>query len=142
MAPREHAAPAATMESYFRDVAVTLDGLVQAGETYTAWFAAECSDFVRMNRGKVRQPGTVVQRYLGIDLIRGARHVVVDHREAHRTAVELRAALEERLRVRVFRRLEHRLGRPPLADFAVAHHDDVVGDLADDGQVMKLSASG
>jgi len=62
------------MESYFRDVAVTLDGLVQAGETYTAWFAAECSDFVRMNRGKVRQPGTVVQRYLGIDLIRGARH--------------------------------------------------------------------
>jgi predicted Zn-dependent protease len=62
------------MESYFRDVAATLDGLVQAGETYTAWFAAECSDFVRMNRGKVRQPGTVVQRYLGVDLIRGARH--------------------------------------------------------------------
>ena len=27
-----------------------------------------------MNRGKVRQPGTVVQRYLDIDLIRGARH--------------------------------------------------------------------
>jgi predicted Zn-dependent protease len=74
MAPREHAAPAATMESYFRDVAAALDGLVQAGETYTAGFAAECSDFVRMNRGKVRQPGTVVQRYLGIDLIRGARH--------------------------------------------------------------------
>ena len=27
-----------------------------------------------MNRGKVRQPGTVVQRYLDVDLIRGARH--------------------------------------------------------------------
>ena len=74
MAPRDHAAPAATMESYFNDVATTLDGLVQAGEAYTAWFAAECSDFVRMNRGKVRQPGSVVQRYLGVDLIRGARH--------------------------------------------------------------------
>src|SRR5215831_5440994 len=74
MAPRDHAAPAATMESYFSDVAKQLDGLAQAGEAYTAWFGAECSDFVRMNRGKVRQPGTVVQRYLGVDLIRGARH--------------------------------------------------------------------
>src|SRR4029450_1200863 len=74
MAPRDHAAQAATMESYFNDVATQLDGLVPAGETHTAWFAAECSDFVRMNRGKVRQPGSVVQRYLGVELIRGARH--------------------------------------------------------------------
>ena len=36
----------------------------QAGERYTASFAAEQTDFVRMNRGKVRQPGTVAQRYL------------------------------------------------------------------------------
>ena len=74
MAPREQAVPAATMESYFRDIAAALDGLVQADETYTACFSAECSDFVRMNRGKVRQPGSVVQRYLEIDLIRGQRH--------------------------------------------------------------------
>ncbi|HYQ99628.1 MAG TPA: metallopeptidase TldD-related protein [Casimicrobiaceae bacterium] len=74
MVPRDHAAPAVTMESYFRDVAAALDGLVQAGETYTAWFSAEASDFVRMSRGKVRQPGSVVQRYVGVDLIRGARH--------------------------------------------------------------------
>ena len=47
------------------------------GETYTAWFSAEASDFVRMNRGKVRQPGSVVQRYLDIDLIRGARHATL-----------------------------------------------------------------
>ncbi len=76
MAPRDNAAPAATMESYFRDVAATLDGLVQAGEAYTACFSAECSDFVRMNRGKVRQPGSVVQRYLSLDLIRSARHAI------------------------------------------------------------------
>jgi predicted Zn-dependent protease len=74
MVPRDHAAPAVTMESYFRDVAAALDGLVQAGETYTAWFSAEASDFVRMSRGRVRQPGSVVQRYLGVDLIRGTRH--------------------------------------------------------------------
>jgi predicted Zn-dependent protease len=74
MAPREQGAPAATMESYFRDVAATLDGLVQAGETYTAWFSAESSDFVRMSRGRVRQPGSVVQRYLAVDLIHDKRH--------------------------------------------------------------------
>jgi len=74
MVPREQAAPAVTMESYFRDVATALDGLVQAGEAYTACFSAESSDFVRMSRGKVRQPGSVVQRYLAVDLIRGARH--------------------------------------------------------------------
>ncbi|MEO8677291.1 MAG: metallopeptidase TldD-related protein [Casimicrobiaceae bacterium] len=62
------------MESYFHDLATLLDGLLQAGETYTATFSAEASDFVRMNRGKVRQPGSVVQRYLDIDLIRGLRH--------------------------------------------------------------------
>jgi predicted Zn-dependent protease len=46
-------------------------------ERFTAAFDAEDTDFVRMNRGKVRQPGTVSQRYLSIGLIRGARHA--DH---------------------------------------------------------------
>jgi predicted Zn-dependent protease len=74
MAPREQTARQATMESYFHDLAALLDGLTQSGETYTASFSAEASDFVRMNRCKVRQPGSVAQRYLGIDLIRGQRH--------------------------------------------------------------------
>jgi predicted Zn-dependent protease len=62
------------MEAYFHDIAATLDRLLAAGELYTAVFGAEVSDFVRMNRGRVRQPGTVVQRSLDVDLIRGARH--------------------------------------------------------------------
>ena len=62
------------METYFHDLAAMLDGLIDAGETYTANFSAETSDFVRMNRGKVRQPGAVVQRYIEIDLIRSAKH--------------------------------------------------------------------
>ena len=37
-------------------------------------FDAEDTDFVRMNRGKVRQPGTVSQRYLSVAADRGARH--------------------------------------------------------------------
>jgi predicted Zn-dependent protease len=74
VAPREQPTLQTTMESYFQDLAALLDGLIQADETFTATFSAESSDFVRMNRGMVRQPGSVVQRYLDIDLIRGHRH--------------------------------------------------------------------
>ncbi len=72
-APR-HRRIQASMESYFLDLASAIEGCLAAGETSLAWFSAETSDFVRMNRGKVRQPGTVVQRYLDVELIRGAKH--------------------------------------------------------------------
>lgn len=62
------------MEAYFNQVAAVVDRALVAGERHATWFSAERSDFVRMNRGKVRQPGHVVQRYLDIRLIRGARH--------------------------------------------------------------------
>jgi predicted Zn-dependent protease len=68
MAPRDPAVAHATMEAHFNDLAATLDGLLAAGEAYTARFAAETSDFVRMNRGKVRQPGSVTQGYLDLNL--------------------------------------------------------------------------
>jgi len=73
-APRDIAAAPALMEAYFHDLATAIDRSLAAGETYTARFSAEASDFVRMNRGKVRQPGTVAQRYLAVELIVGARH--------------------------------------------------------------------
>ena len=65
---------AAAMEAYFLELAAVLDGLVSGDDVYTAWFSAEQSDFVRVNRGKVRQPGSVAQRYLEIDWMRGTRH--------------------------------------------------------------------
>jgi hypothetical protein len=58
------------MEGYFNALAAILDRTVGAGERYTASFAAEASDFVRMNRGQVRQPGSVAQRSLSVRLIR------------------------------------------------------------------------
>ena len=70
--PRNRRSPA-TMEAYFHELADALDGMVHAGETGLAWLAAESTDFVRMNRGKVRQPGSVVQRYLDVGLVSGAR---------------------------------------------------------------------
>jgi len=62
------------MEAYFYELAAVLDGLVATGEIYLASFAAESSDFVRMNRGRVRQPGSVTQRFIDLELVRGARH--------------------------------------------------------------------
>ena len=63
-----------TMETYFNDVAALLDRSLAPGEIHMCRLDAEVSDFVRMNRGKVRQPGTVSQRYLSLRLVRGRRH--------------------------------------------------------------------
>jgi predicted Zn-dependent protease len=62
------------IETYFNDVAALLDRSVAAGEMYTCRLDAEISDFVRLNRGRVRQPGTVTQCYLRLHLIDGRRH--------------------------------------------------------------------
>src|ERR1700724_4877675 len=62
------------METYFNELASLLDRSLAPGEVYTCAFDAESSDFVRMNRGKIRQPGSVLQRYLRLHLIRGQRH--------------------------------------------------------------------
>jgi predicted Zn-dependent protease len=62
------------MENYFLALAGIIDASLQAGEQYSASFDAEETDFVRMNRGRVRQPGTVSQRYIAVRLIRGKRH--------------------------------------------------------------------
>jgi predicted Zn-dependent protease len=62
------------MEIYFNDVAALLDKSLAPGETHLCRFDAEESDFVRLNRGKVRQPGSVSQRYLSLRLIRDKRH--------------------------------------------------------------------
>jgi predicted Zn-dependent protease len=63
-----------SMEVYFADVAAFLDRSLLPGEVYTCRLDAEVSDFVRMNRAKVRQPGTVSQQYLRLHLIRGKAH--------------------------------------------------------------------
>jgi predicted Zn-dependent protease len=61
-------------EAHFRAIADALQGAVAAGERFTAWYEAESSDFVRLNRAKVRQAGRVSQQSIAVRLIRGARH--------------------------------------------------------------------
>ena len=62
------------MEAHFNELVALLDRSLAPGEIYTCGFDAEVSDFVRLNHGKVRQPGTVTQCYLRLRLIRGQRH--------------------------------------------------------------------
>ncbi|MEO8137074.1 MAG: TldD/PmbA family protein, partial [Betaproteobacteria bacterium] len=93
------------MEANFHEMARVIDGALQAGEAYTASFAAEDTDFVRFNGGRVRQPGSVRQSGLSIDLIRGRRHavhsltlsgdVIDDSAQVRRAVADLRTALAD-----------------------------------------------
>ena len=62
------------MQEYFYALADALTEALQGDELYTCTFRAEDSDFVRFNRSAIRQAGTVVQRFLTLDLIHGRRH--------------------------------------------------------------------
>ena len=62
------------MRGYFDALVSAVDAAVIGGERHTTWFSAEETDFVRINRGKVRQAGSVSQRYVEIRLVRGPRH--------------------------------------------------------------------
>ena len=91
------------MRASFDTLTDDLRKLLSPGEAFTAWFQGETSDFVRMNQGKVRQPGSVAQRALFIDLIQGQRHAggtfaisgepAVDRERLQAMVGSLRAAL-------------------------------------------------
>jgi len=150
MAPRGEPAGMAAMESYFNDVAVALDGIVAAGEAYTANFSSETSDFIRFNQGKVRQPGNVVQCYVDVDLIDGARHashrlslsgdLAADTGQLRAALAGLRAALPELdpdphllIATDIVSTRAARAGRLPPAEIVIdalleaAHGEDLVG---------------
>lgn len=61
------------MKAQFHELAATIFRALQAGEVLLCTLAAERSDFVRFNRAKVRQAGTVEQRVLTLRLIHGRR---------------------------------------------------------------------
>ena len=62
------------MQQYFSDLADYVMRNVRGDEVVLVTFDAEQSDFVRFSRSTVRQAGSVSQRYLWLDLIRGQRH--------------------------------------------------------------------
>jgi len=63
------------MRASLERAADAMQGLLQPGEAFTAWFEGEDSDFVRLNGNRIRQAGHVRQQRLTLDLIRDQRHV-------------------------------------------------------------------
>lgn len=61
------------MKEAFFDLACTLQRELHTTEVLLCTLDAERSDFVRFNRGRVRQPGSVEQRYLTLRLVRERR---------------------------------------------------------------------
>jgi predicted Zn-dependent protease len=79
-------------------LAAHLDARRAPGEAWTCWLAAEQSGFVRLNRGRVRQPGDVRQATLSLRLIQGRRHATADLSlagELGQDAPRLDAALDQ-----------------------------------------------
>ena len=58
----------------FEAATAALEAELRPGESFTAWLDAEVSDFVRFNRGRVRQAGSVTQADLCVDWMHGRRH--------------------------------------------------------------------
>ena len=57
------------MKNDFFDLVDALSGALHADEVLLCWLSAERSDFVRFNQARVRQAGSVAQRYLQLRLI-------------------------------------------------------------------------
>ncbi|GIX49526.1 MAG: Zn-dependent protease [Candidatus Tectimicrobiota bacterium] len=66
------------MQEAFYALVEVLSAQLRGEEVFTCTFRGETSDFVRFNRSAVRQPGSVVQRYLTLDLIQGRRHAAAE----------------------------------------------------------------
>jgi predicted Zn-dependent protease len=64
------------MQDYFYTLADFIGSQLVKNEIYLCEFSGEQSDFIRFNRGQVRQPSSVEQYYLEVDLIQGNRHAI------------------------------------------------------------------
>jgi predicted Zn-dependent protease len=62
-------------QSYFDALVTSASGRLTGEEVLLANVSGERTDFIRFNRGDVRQAGSVDQRSLTVDLIEGLRHV-------------------------------------------------------------------
>ena len=62
------------MQDYFFALADALQAQLRGGETLLLSFDGEDSNFIRFNRARVRQAGSVTRRSLALDLIAADRH--------------------------------------------------------------------
>lgn len=66
------------MKAAFFELAERLAGEARGDEAVMCELAAEQSDFVRFNRGRVRQAGTVAQSVLGLRLVHAGRQAATE----------------------------------------------------------------
>jgi predicted Zn-dependent protease len=64
------------MQDYFYTLADFIGSQLLKDEIYLCEFSGEQSDFIRFNHGQIRQPSSVEQYYLELDLIRGNHHAI------------------------------------------------------------------
>jgi predicted Zn-dependent protease len=64
------------VRDWFDQTADHIGAQLQGDEIFTCSFRGEDSEFIRFNRGRVRQAGGVQQHVLRIDLIEGPRHTL------------------------------------------------------------------
>ncbi len=62
------------MRSYFYQLAEFAFKQLHSHEVLLCYFEGEDSDFIRFNHAKIRQAGTVTQRYITLELITGQKH--------------------------------------------------------------------
>ncbi len=65
------------MQHEFFELADLVQAQLRPGERFTAWLAAETSDFVRFNHARVRQAGHVQQAHLTLRLVADGKQVSV-----------------------------------------------------------------
>ena len=85
------------MQDYFYTLSDALFGKLEGDEQLLLDFSAEDSDFVRMNHNRIRQAGSVAQRSLSLDLVKGKRHAQADIELAGDQALDM-AQLETTLK--------------------------------------------
>lgn len=103
------------MQDYFRELSALIGTLLRGDERFTCSFSGEDSDFVRFNRGAIRQAGHVRQRALSLELIEGRRHAggrVSLAGNLETDAAALRAAVER------FREMRAQLPEDPFLHYA------------------------
>jgi len=62
------------MRDYFYELVKSTFSLIRSSEKFTIWFFAEDMEYSRFNKTKIRQAGSVKQRYLTLSLIEGQKH--------------------------------------------------------------------
>ena len=63
------------MQQPFFELVDHLTAQLLGSEVLLAYYAGEQSDFVRFNKSLIRQPGSVTQHWMSIELIDGGRHL-------------------------------------------------------------------